>query len=55
MHCDAIYKLTQLLEYWGANEGPIPWEFNAAEAKRVLGAYPGRSPAIHGNCKSSIC
>lgn len=26
----------QLLEYWGANEGPVPWEFNASEAKRVL-------------------
>lgn len=26
----------ELLEYWGANEGPIPWEFNAAEARRIL-------------------
>jgi hypothetical protein len=30
----------ELLEFWGANEGPIPWEFNAAEVKRLLGACP---------------
>jgi hypothetical protein len=28
--------LVQLLEYWGPNEGPTPWEYNAAEAKRAL-------------------
>jgi hypothetical protein len=29
----------QLLEYWGTNEGLVPWEFNAAEAKRLLGQW----------------
>ncbi len=28
----------ELLDYWGTNEGPVPWEFNGAEAKRLLGA-----------------
>ncbi len=32
--CDCLRW--QLLEYWGSNEGPVPWEFNAAEAKRLL-------------------
>ena len=29
----------ELLDYWGTNEGPVPWEFNGSEAKRWLGTY----------------
>jgi hypothetical protein len=51
----ALDSPQELLEYWGANEGPVPWEFNAAEAKRLLGACCTNAHALWCLCMCLLC